>query len=192
LSVEELLPQDHVPKLLQELSDLISGQDNSDCDSFESLDDATKQSGDFEMQSLKRKADLHVEIAPTPPESDSEEVLVYPTPALSVQGSPEKPLTKRQKTDKESFQYIISSLDRHADSQVLLKKGNTPIPIFKKIIQKSMNLEYVELEELEKDVDKMLNTLARQGHVVDRVRKHYEYLVSYYFPSAVVQGKRNR
>jgi hypothetical protein len=153
-------------------------------------------------------------LLPTPAESEpeSQENCVHTpnpyTPDLSVAGSPvsESGTQCRQKQRRKSdfavpemndvnvsshIQYIVSSLDRHTDSAVLLKKnGNAPISPFKKIMQKASNLEYILLEDLEKDVDRMLNTLTKQGQVVDRVRKHYDYLVSYYFPSRVIHGKR--
>jgi hypothetical protein len=223
LSVEELIPQYHVGKMLQELSDLINNEEESELDSS-SQDERLlqKRSLEFEEQITKKlKSDLHIETVlreltppiekevklPTPVESDIEDVVnthnPYTTPTLSVDSSPvsDARLKQRHKSDfsrPESsdsnvpyhIQYIVSSLDRHNGSQIILKKGSNPISPFKKIIQKSLNLEYLDLQDLERDVDRMLNNLSKQGHVVDRVRKHYDYLVGYYFPSSGIQGKR--
>ncbi|KAJ3270883.1 hypothetical protein HDV01_007354 [Terramyces sp. JEL0728] len=80
--------------------------------------------------------------------------------------------------DRHNLEYIVNSLAKHSDSAHTLYDDDEPIPLFQEILEKSEEGVYLSLEVLDKDVEDMLQSLTRSGIRVDRVQKHYEYLVA--------------
>ncbi|KAJ3259088.1 hypothetical protein HK103_002975 [Boothiomyces macroporosus] len=79
--------------------------------------------------------------------------------------------------DKHNLEYIVNSLAKHSDSAHTLYDDDEPIPIFQEILDKSEAGNFTSLDLLDKDIEDMLQSLSRTGIRVDRVVKHYEYLV---------------
>ncbi|KAI8902552.1 hypothetical protein BC833DRAFT_573285 [Globomyces pollinis-pini] len=90
------------------------------------------------------------------------------------------------------LQYIVQSLARHSDSlESLFNDDDVPIDEFQNILTKSEEGEYLRLECLQKDLECLFSILERRGVRMDRVRKHYIFLVEFYFPSQGRSRLRN-
>jgi hypothetical protein len=89
----------------------------------------------------------------------------------------------------EIINYILNSICDHLESQKDIYNNKKPIPEFKRILDTSTGVGYKSVDDLDADFRKMVKKMEKKGSPCVRVKKFYEYLIGYYFPSFGKKGK---
>ncbi len=94
-----------------------------------------------------------------------------------------KSVVDADKSVISSIGYIVQSLAKHQDALPILYPDGVIHPAFEAVVTKSSSNQYQQLAALQADMDFLWTELEAHQLPIDRVRKHYMYLVDYYFPS---------
>lgn len=225
-AVEELLPRDHIKRLLSQLTELFNPTEPPET---EAANDPPSQKYSYEEMIQVKEPPKEESIPVFETQSDPvvpgtglfidtrQRVMTPPKDDGDVEGidmkssvdeiftpftpndSPDRNLLNRslglkkqkQGTDLGSLlQYIVSSLGRHSDSDILVPED--PVPAFQIIIDKTDNCEYTALGDFQSDMELMFQKLGINCGSVDKIRKHYEYLVGYFFPTQMNGGRKRK
>lgn len=108
--------------------------------------------------------------------------------------SPNSLKGKKRDCSKQVFsqylQYIVRSLERYSDPSLESDEHKDEcIAELQDIAEQVEQGNYSDLHSFNADITEMLNTLEQKGKSVEKVRKHFVYLVDYYFPSHGTKGK---
>ena len=140
----------------------------------------------------------HRSYAEVPPDYD-EEPLTHPIrpmgPGRPAASKENRPVSSLSDQEHAHLFYIIQALERHNDSHLLhlrvaqsKSKAPTPIPLFASIRTKARRKRYKCLQDYVDHVNLLWEHL---GDSCQRLAKHFDYLVNYYFAAQEgVTGKR--
>ena len=106
---------------------------------------------------------------------------------MDTSASPRSSFLKADKFT-QSLKYIVGSLERYSDESLESEEHET-IAELQAISMKTDQGIYTDLSEFSSDLNSMLETLETKGKHVEKIRKHFLYLVDYYFPSHGKPGK---
>ena len=89
------------------------------------------------------------------------------------------------------MKFIVRSLGRYSDESIITEDGET-IQELQMIVDKAEDCLYPDFLTFNAEILEMLNILESEGEQVCKVRKHFRYLVDFYFPTYITTGKRSR